>query len=147
MELKINTKENPLLKRKEITGEITFTGATPSNKKVQEELAKKLGAKPELVAIRHIYGAYGGEKATLEAYVYETKEQFDKVEPKKKEKPAAPGEAPAETPAPAAPAEKKEEKPAEKKEEKPAAPEEKAPKEEKPAEPAEKAKAEEAKEA
>ena len=50
-----NKKENPVLQRQEITGEIKFTGAaTPSNKQLQEELAKKLGVQQELVAIRHI---------------------------------------------------------------------------------------------
>ncbi|MEM3154244.1 MAG: hypothetical protein QW165_01615 [Candidatus Woesearchaeota archaeon] len=95
MELKIEKKENPLLKRQEITGEITFQGATPSNKQLQEELGKKLGVAPELVAIRHIYGSFGGGKASFEAVAYASKEQFDKIEPKKKEKKAAPAQAPA----------------------------------------------------
>ncbi len=100
MELNIKEKTNPLLHRKELTGDITFTGTTPSNKQVQEEIAKKLGIQTELVAIRHIYGAFGGGKAAFEAYAYDTKEQFDKIEPKKKEKKAEPGAAPA-APAPA----------------------------------------------
>jgi len=95
MELTIKEKTNPLLHRKELTGEITFAGATPSNKQLQEELAKKLGVQAELVAIKHIFGAFGGLKATFEVHVYDTKEQFDKIEPKKKEKKAEPGAAPA----------------------------------------------------
>lgn len=91
MEVKINKKENPLLKRQELTGELTFTGAaTPSNKQLQEELAKKLSVAPELIVIRHIYGAFGGGKAAFEAVAYSSKEQFDKIEPKKKVKAAAP---------------------------------------------------------
>ena len=97
MELTIKEKTNPLLHRKELTGDITFTGATPSNKQVQEELARKMGTQAELIAIRHVYGEFGGGKATFEAYAYETKEQFDKIEPKKKIAKAAAG-------APAAPA-------------------------------------------
>ncbi len=95
-----NQKENTLLQRQEITGEVTFTGPTPSNKQLQEELTKKLGCPADCIAIRHIFGAFGGGKATFEAVAYKTKEQFDKIEPKKKEKKAAPGAAPA----PAAPA-------------------------------------------
>jgi small subunit ribosomal protein S24e len=97
MDLEIkNKKENPVLQRQEVTGEIKFTGAaTPSNKQLQEELAKKLGAQQELVVIKHIYGSFGSGKATFEAYAYASKEQFDKIEPKKKEKAAAPGAAPA----------------------------------------------------
>ncbi len=96
MELNITTqKENPLLNRKELHGELTFQGATPSNKQLLEELAKKLGVGQEVVAIRHIFGEFGGSKAKFEAYAYTSKEQFDKIEPKKKQKAAAPGTAPA----------------------------------------------------
>jgi ribosomal protein S24E len=96
MELEIkNKKENPVLQRQEITGEIKFTGAaTPSNNQVHEELAKKLGIQSELVAIRHIYGSFGSGKAAFEAVAYATKEQFDKIEPKKKAAKTAPGAAP-----------------------------------------------------
>ena len=93
MEIEIkNKKDNQLLKRQEVTGEISFTGATPSNKQFQEELSKKLGVAPELVVVRHIYGAFGVGKAAFEADAYATKEQLDKIEPKKKVKaaPAAP---------------------------------------------------------
>ena len=92
-------KENTLLQRQEVKGEITFTGATPSNKQLQEELSKKLGCPAECVAVRHIFGNFGGGKAAFEAVAYKTKEQFDKIEPKKKEKKAAPGEPPAAAPA------------------------------------------------
>ena len=90
-------KENTLLQRQEVTGEITFTGPTPSNKQLQEELSKKLSCPAECVAIRHIFGNFGGGKAAFEAVAYKTKEQFDKIEPKKKVPKAAAG-------APAAPA-------------------------------------------
>ena len=98
MELTIKEKTNPLLHRKELNGDITFTGTTPSNKQVQEEIAKKLGIQAELVAVKHIFGAFGGTKATFQAHAYDKKEHFDKIEPKKKEKKAE-GAAP--TPAPA----------------------------------------------
>ena len=92
MELNIkNKKDNPLLKRQEVTGELTFVGAaTPSNKLLQEELAKKLGVPLEVIVIKHIYGAFGGGKATFEAVAYASKEQLDKIEPKKKVKAVAP---------------------------------------------------------
>ncbi len=94
-----NKKENPLLLREELTGEITFTGATPSNQQLKEELVKKLGAQQEVIVIRHIYTKFGGGKASFEAVAYKSKEQLDKIEPKKKEKKAAPGAAPAAPPA------------------------------------------------
>ncbi len=96
MEIEIKEKkDNTLLQRQEVTGEITFTGATPSNKQLQEELAKKLGVQPEVLIIKHIYGRFGEGKAKFEAVAYATKEQLTKIEPKKKEKAAAPGTAPA----------------------------------------------------
>lgn len=95
MELTIkNKKENPFLQREEIEGEISFTGATPSNKQVQEELAKKLGVNGELVAIRHVYTKFGETRAAFQAVAYKTKEQFENIEPKKKVV-VAPGAAPA----------------------------------------------------
>jgi len=96
MDLEVkNKKENPQLQRQEVTGEIKFSGATPSNQQLKEELTKKLGVKAELVAIRHIYGEFGTGKATFEAVAYANKEQFDKIELKKKEKKAAPAAPPA----------------------------------------------------
>lgn len=80
------TKENPLLKRKEIIGELTFSGATPSNKDVSAELAKQLSVSEDSIRIQHIYGTYGKHTASLEAHVYESKEALDKIEPKIKEK-------------------------------------------------------------
>jgi len=104
MQIEIKTKkENPLLKRQELEGIIAFEGATPSLQNLKDELAKKLGVQTEVVAVRHIFGDFGGVKADFDAVVYPTKEQFDKIEPKKKEKKLAPGAAPA---APAAPAAK-----------------------------------------
>jgi ribosomal protein S24E len=92
MELNIkNKKDNTLLKRQEVTGELTFVGAaTPSNKQLLEELTKKLNVAADVIVIKHIYGAFGGGKATFEADVYASKEQLDKIEPKKKVKAAAP---------------------------------------------------------
>ncbi|MBI4146376.1 hypothetical protein HY489_03495 [Candidatus Woesearchaeota archaeon] len=79
-------KENKLLKRKEVTGSLAFTGATPSNAQLQEALAKKYNSAADAIEVKHIYGKFGETTANFEAYVYESKEQHDKIEPKKKEK-------------------------------------------------------------
>ncbi len=79
-------KENKLLKRKEILGELKYKGATPSNKQVSEELAKKLSTSEDCIRVKHILGSFGENVASVEAHVYENKEQLDKVEPKIKEK-------------------------------------------------------------
>ena len=134
MELEIKeTKENKVLQRKALTGELSFTGATPSNKALQEAIAKKLGVKSEVVIVRHIYGKFGGGTAKFEAIVYDSKEQFDKIEQKtkkQKEAEAAAIEAAAKAKEEAAKAPEKKEapkeeaKPAEKKEEVKEAPKE-----------------------
>ncbi|MBS3148597.1 hypothetical protein J4219_06945 [Candidatus Woesearchaeota archaeon] len=87
MELAVKEqKHNPLLKRKELTGTLAFEGATPSNKELTEQLAKKLSVTAETIVMKQILGAFGGTKAEFKAYVYDSKEQLDKVEPKKKVK-------------------------------------------------------------
>lgn len=89
MEISLTTKENPLLERKEITGELTFTGKTPSNQEVTETLSTKLGVAKETIAVKHVYTKFGETKAIVHAYAYSSPEQLAKVEPKKKEKKAA----------------------------------------------------------
>lgn len=87
MELAVKEqKPNPLLKRKELSGTLAFEGATPSNKQLTEELAKKLSVSADTIVVKNILGAFGGIKADFKAYVYDSKEQLDKVEPKKKVK-------------------------------------------------------------
>ncbi len=94
MALKITTKkENPLIGRIEIKGEIVFQGVTPSNDSVQKEVADLMKADPSVVKVKSIYTVYGETKAVVTAYVYSTKEDFEKFEPKKKEPKAKAAEA------------------------------------------------------
>jgi small subunit ribosomal protein S24e len=87
MELTIKEeKNNPYLKRKEIMGEIIFTGKTPSKEETIKKIAETTKTKEEQIAIKHIYTAFGKEKAKFTAYVYETEEIKKKIEPKQKEK-------------------------------------------------------------
>jgi len=85
----IQIKENKLLHRKEVTGTLAFTGATPSNKDVQAKLAEHFKVTPEQVAVKHIYTEFGKPFAKYEANVYDSKEFLDKLEPRKKEPKAA----------------------------------------------------------
>ncbi|RLE46444.1 hypothetical protein DRJ22_01905 [Candidatus Woesearchaeota archaeon] len=85
MKLQITkTKENPILKRKEIEGTIIFQGATPSNKDAAKEIAGQQGTKEECIEMKQIKTEFGKQKATFKAYIYESKEQKDKIEPKTK---------------------------------------------------------------
>jgi ribosomal protein S24E len=110
MELSIGQKkENALLGRQEVTGTLAFSGTTPSQKQLADELAKKLNVKPDQVFVLHIYTSFGSPSGRFEAHVYESTEQLEKTvrlgkkakEKLAKSKPAAAPEA--------NPAEKKEE--------------------------------------
>ena len=138
-----NKKENPLLSRIEVSGIVSFEGATPSNEQVCQAVASQLKADVSAVKMKNIYTGFGKHEAKFLAFVYKSKADLDKIEPKpkkqlEKEKKAAEAkkkaeeeaktaaeaskeekkeEAPAEKPAEAKPEEKKEEaKPEEKKE-------------------------------
>ncbi len=97
MELKI-TKEhdNVMLKRKEVEASVSFAKATPSNVEVAKALATKLSASEDVVVVKQILGGFGASSADIKAYVYASKEQKDKLEPKFNVKKAAEGAAPVE---------------------------------------------------
>ena len=87
MELTITEeKPNPYLKRKEVQGKITFENATPSNTDVRKKISEMMKANEELIVMKHIYTQFGSQKAKFLAYIYESKEMKNKIEPKKKEK-------------------------------------------------------------
>lgn len=113
----LEKKPSPLLSRTEIKAEIDYTGATPSNEDIKQQLAKNLSANAELVVIKQILPVFGSGKSIITAYLYENKEAMVRIERAKKKKPKA-GEKPEEEakPAPEKPkeAEKTEEKPPEK---------------------------------
>ena len=99
MELKIvHQKENALVQRNEVTASIAFDKATPSNVEVSKALAAKLSVAEDVIVIKKIEGSFGTLAATVSAYVYASKEQKAKIEPKVKAKKAAEG-APAAAPA------------------------------------------------
>ena len=78
--------EKPLLSRTEITVEITFSGATPSNDVVKKKLSEHFKASEELLVVKRIATSFGKEKASVLAYLYKNKEDMTKIEPKKKTK-------------------------------------------------------------
>ncbi len=96
MELKIShQKENALLQRNEVTASVSFDKATPSNAEVAKALAAKLSATEDVIVVKKIDGGFGSTNATVTAYVYATKEQKAKIEPKVKAKTAQGAAAPA----------------------------------------------------
>lgn len=129
MKLEIkNKKDNPLLSRIEVSGVLTFEGATPSNEQVAQGIASQLKVEPAVVKMKKITTGVGSNQADFTAFVYSSKEELDRIEPKpkkqlEKEQKAAEARKKAEEEAKAAKASKEEAKAEEKKEE--AKPEEK----------------------
>lgn len=80
MELKIlQKKEEPLLSRTRLEGEVLFDKATPSTKEIKSSFAKSLGKDESLVDIEGIYGQYGQKKAKVVCYTYENKDILKKI--------------------------------------------------------------------
>ncbi|MBI4983406.1 hypothetical protein HZC32_02080 [Candidatus Woesearchaeota archaeon] len=68
-------KDNPFLRRVEVKGTIGFEGATPSNAKLSEVLAKELKTgDAELVVVKSIYTAFSRQEARFTAVVYHSKD-------------------------------------------------------------------------
>ena len=87
MELKIaHKKENKLLTRFELTGDVGFTGATPSYDALRKELATHLKVAENLLAIQNISTKFGSTKATFVVHQYSTPESLLAIEPKVKAK-------------------------------------------------------------
>jgi ribosomal protein S24E len=135
-------KENPLLSRIEVSGVIAFEGATPSNEQVAQSIASQLKADPSVVKMKKIHTNMGSHRAVFTAFVYNSREEFDRIEPKpkkqleKEQKKAEAAKKAAEEAKPeekkeAPKEEKKEEAKPEEKKEAPAEKKEEAPKEEK----------------
>ena len=84
---KLKEIEMPLLARKRIKFDLEHPGSsTPSKQALKEEIAKKYGTKPELVAIRHIYTRFGLQKAKVIANIYEDEKTLKSLEPPKGKK-------------------------------------------------------------
>ena len=80
MELKIlHKKEEPLLSRTRLEGEVLFDKATPSTKEIKSNVAKSLGKDESLVDIEGIYNQYGQKKAKVVCYTYENEDILKKI--------------------------------------------------------------------
>ena len=82
----LQERRQPLLARKEVALEIEFDAVTPSNVEVAKKVAEKMKVTTEVVVVRNIYSEFGEKKAVVKAYIYESKEKRDDIEPKPKER-------------------------------------------------------------
>ncbi|OIO81047.1 hypothetical protein AUJ84_01750 [Candidatus Pacearchaeota archaeon CG1_02_32_132] len=77
--------KNTLLKRREVVLEID-SSQNPGKEGAKNAIVDKLKANLDLIAIKKISGFFGSDKFMIEAFIYESKEDLEKTEPKKKEK-------------------------------------------------------------
>lgn len=87
MELKIaEKKEEVLLSRIKLTGELVFEASTPSYVEVKKKISSSLNCDEKLIAVKNIYTKFGIKKADFLAYIYNNEDAMKKTEPKQKEK-------------------------------------------------------------
>lgn len=80
----IEQKENTLFKRKEVKIAVTEKD-TLSKTEAEEIVAKLLSAKPEQIKIKKIDGQFGSSNFVVDANVYSSQEEKDKIEVKTKQ--------------------------------------------------------------
>jgi ribosomal protein S24E len=76
---------NELLKRKEVKMVVQNSG-NPGFGDAKKVIAKKFKVVEENIAMKNVKGKFGRDTFLLDAFVYDTKEDLDRVEPVKKEK-------------------------------------------------------------
>ena len=74
--------DNPLLDRKEITFNISHTGATPSRDEIKNRLVAQLNSRHELVIIDKIRTEYGTQNTSGYAKIYSDVERANEIENK-----------------------------------------------------------------
>jgi ribosomal protein S24E len=77
----LNQKENPVFNRKEVELSIE-AGITPKIKEAENLVSEKFSVNQESVNIKKIKGKFGSNNFIISAYVYPTKEDREKAEPK-----------------------------------------------------------------
>ena len=75
-----NQFDNSLLGRIDITGDISYTGATPSNNELAAEIAKKIGSKQEFVIVKQIATKFSTQTAVFKAVSYKDETSRAKFE-------------------------------------------------------------------
>jgi len=76
----IRSKDNPILKRKEIVFKVIFDESTPSRKSVVERLAATENSKVGLVYVDSLKTEFGKRESLGYAKIYETAERAKEIE-------------------------------------------------------------------
>ncbi len=86
----LEKKKNLLLGREEMIFEVEQQ-KTPSFLEVESMLHDKLKVDKEVIVVKEIKGLFGNKKFRVRAFLYNSSQEKEKIEPKKKEK-KKPGE-------------------------------------------------------
>lgn len=81
-------QKNALLKRKEILFTIE-SDANPGFNASRKSLADKMKVSEDTIAVKYVKNNFGEHTFTVEAFVYDTKEDKERIEPKVKPKKGA----------------------------------------------------------
>ena len=81
----VSELKNNLLKRKEVVVSCEYEG-NPGFEKSGKDIAEKFKAKEEQVAVKKIGSSFGTNEFVIEAFIYDSAEDKNRIEPKKKEK-------------------------------------------------------------
>lgn len=84
MEIKIiKDIENKLFNRKEISGEVNLQ-ASPTNLEILKLISEKFSVPEDAIKIKGIYGKFGTNNFKIEANIYPSKQDKEKIEHKTK---------------------------------------------------------------
>ncbi len=88
-QLKITKEfENPLFKRKEVIASIGAE-VVPRLSEAAEMISKKFSTPVEAIKIKKVSGRFGSKNFDIEAHIYSSKQEKDKIEVKTKQEKAA----------------------------------------------------------
>ena len=83
---------NDLLKRKEVQIIITSNG-NPGMQNSLKMIAEQFKAKDDVIAVKAVKGKFGRDTFLIDAFIYDSSDQKNMIEPKKKVKKAEVGAA------------------------------------------------------
>ncbi len=81
----IGESRNDLLKRKEIVVEMQSHGS-PTYEQVKKELSGKFKTEDSLIVIQKVSGKFGSNHFVVSAFIYDSNEAKERVEPRPKVK-------------------------------------------------------------
>jgi ribosomal protein S24E len=81
----IHESRNELLKRKEFVVEITLA-SNPGSAHATKLISDHYKVAEDVVIVKKLRNVYGSHSLMINAFIYDSKEAKDKIEPRKKEK-------------------------------------------------------------